>query len=56
MKCSKTADFMKKTAAFFELIRSGVQPFSDLESGMQAVELADLIRNRVKFYRATEEE
>ena len=52
----ENSGFYEENRSFFELIRSGVQPFSDLESGMQAVELADLIRNRIKSYRATEEE
>ena len=46
----ETSGFYEENRSFFALIRSGTQPFSDLESGMQAVEIADLIRNRRTEY------
>ena len=42
--------FYEENRSFFELIRSGIEPTCDLESGMQSVEIADYIRNRNAIY------
>ncbi len=41
---------MKKTEAFFELIRSDIRPFSDLNSGLQSIEIAECLEKRIPVY------
>lgn len=43
--------FYNENEAFFEDIRNGRIPAGDIESGLQSVEIADCIRNRVKEYK-----
>lgn len=42
--------FYDENVTFFEKLRSGAVPFSDVATGIQSVEIADLLRNRVKEY------
>ena len=42
--------FYDENRLFFELIRSGAKPTCDLESGVQAVEIADYLRQRKTQY------
>lgn len=44
--------FYDENASFFEEIRQGKPPFSDVASGIQSVEIADCLRSRVQeFYK-----
>lgn len=42
--------FYEENRSFFELIRSGARKQSDLESGLQSVDIANYIRNRKAMY------
>ena len=44
--------FYRENAHFFDCIRSGIRPEGDIASGLQAVEIADCIRNRKSSYEA----
>ena len=44
--------FYGENAHFFDCIRAGIRPTDDIASGLQAVEIADCIRNRRETYRA----
>lgn len=47
----ETSGFYEENRGFFQLIRSSVEPFRDLKSGIQSVEIADMIRNRNPYYQ-----
>lgn len=42
--------FYEENRSFFELIRSGIKPFSDLESGLQSIEIAECLEKRIPLY------
>lgn len=44
--------FYEENAHFFDCIRKGVRPEGDIASGLQAVEIAQCIRNRASSYDA----
>lgn len=44
--------FYGENAHFFDCVRAGIRPVDDIASGLQAVEIADCIRQRKEFYRA----
>ena len=44
--------FYEENAHFFDCIRKGVRPEGDIASGLQAVEIAQCIRNRAISYDA----
>lgn len=44
--------FYDENAHFFDCIRKGIRPIDDIASGLQAVEIADCIRNRKNSYDA----
>ena len=46
----ETSGFYDENRLFFELIRSGAEPFCDLESAVQSVEIADCLRQRKEKY------
>ena len=46
----ETSGFYDENRMFFELIRSGVEPTCDLESGVQSVEIANCLRQRKAQY------
>lgn len=43
--------FYNENEVFFKDIRNGRRPSGDIESGLQSVEIADCIRNRIKEYK-----
>ena len=45
-----TNGFYMEDAAFFDAVKAGRQPESNLQSGLQSVEIADCIRRREKKY------
>lgn len=42
--------FYGENAHFFDCIRAGIRPVDDIASGLQAVEIAECIRNRREYY------
>jgi len=46
----ESSGFYDENASFFDMLRNGAEAFSDVETGIQSVEIADLLRNRVKEY------
>ena len=42
--------FYEENRSFFELIRSGVKPYSDLKSGLQSMEIAECLEKRIPVY------
>lgn len=43
--------FYEENRSFFEHLRRGKDPVNDILSGVQSVEIADLIRKRAAFYK-----
>ena len=46
----ESSGFYDESASFFDLIRAGAAPASDVSSGIQSVEIADCMRRREKIY------
>ena len=42
--------FYEENRSFFELIKSGVKPYSDLKSGLQSMEIAECLEKRISVY------
>ncbi|MFC4776661.1 Gfo/Idh/MocA family protein [Paenibacillus sp. GCM10023252] len=53
MALFETNGFYEENRSFFEHVRQGTKSADDILSGLQAVEIADCMKNRLPFYRST---